>query len=90
MIRVPPAYVASDGSRSKRNQSATATKKTLNLSNVSTRMEMEGLKVCTYTEATEAKTGLVQVTSTSSAVIDTEDLVSIDGGMHDRFCFRYD
>lgn len=36
MIRLPPAYVASDGSRPKRNQSATATKKTLNLKEVST------------------------------------------------------
>ena len=36
MIKLPPAYVASDGSRPKRNQSATATKKTLNLKEVST------------------------------------------------------
>lgn len=90
MIRVPPAYVASEGSRSKRNQSATATKKTLNLLDVSVTKAMEGRRVETHTEATEAKTGLVQVTRTSSAVIDTEDVVSIDGEMSNDFCFPHD
>jgi hypothetical protein len=41
MIIAPPEYVASDGSRPKSSQSATATKKTLNLLIVSERLRLE-------------------------------------------------
>jgi len=76
IIRLPPAYVASDGSRPNRNQSATATKKTLNLLSVSARLRDREVSN-THTEATEAKTGLVHVTSARRAVIETRTRVSM-------------
>ena len=76
MIKLPPAYVASDGSRPKRNQSATATKKTLKLVEVSA--SMRGRKrEYTHTDTMEAKTGLVHVTRARRAVMETEGFVSV-------------
>lgn len=76
MIKLPPAYVASDGSMPNKNQSATATKKTLNLLGISTRTRTRRVRN-THTETMEAKTGLVHVTSARSAVMETGSFVSV-------------
>lgn len=76
MIKLPPAYVANDGSIPKRNQSATATKKTLNLLQVSTITRLQRVRN-THTETMEAKTGLVHVTSARRAVMETGRVVSV-------------
>jgi hypothetical protein len=72
-------YVANDGLRPQTNQSANATKKTLNLERSTsahawTMPQVEDEE--TYTFAIDPKTGSVQTTSNASKVIETASTVS--------------